>query len=403
MATRKTSKMVSDTTVVKSSQRLQKTEQVRDRVRSTGFGSAKPTYTPLKNLSTTQIRDFLLTTVWAETCIQTIVDEVVKYDLYTDPINEEIDAFLKFPSEIEPMLTVRKKYLKDMLRWGNGVCVVQFKKGKPSGLVTPPGYTLQVTDDTPPKYRFTKIGSDEFLKDTNGTEIVMTNKEVIHFQLDADSDSTQARSNLERAYNDVLADKQMSESLANFTEKGFMKPAFLSLPKTNSADVKEFIEYLNAMISDNAKLFGINKEANLTEIPYWSATEIIEMQRWVGMKVAAVYKVPPFMINLVQDVGSLNAREQRARFLENVVLPILTYEAYMLTAGIVRKGYQNLDTQISSPIISTKLNYDRARIARLLVGQEEQLLTADEARKIFFNLPPLTPEQKSKATPKKGA
>lgn len=386
-----------EVTLVKSSKRLQKTEQVRDRTRTAGFGAAKPTYVPLKNLSTSQIRDFLLTTVWAETCIQTIVDEVVKYDLYTDPSDEKINAFLKFPSEKEPMLTIRKKYLKDMLRWGNGVCVVEYKKNAPSALVTPPGYTLRVTDENPPTYKFTKVdSSEEFLKDKDDKEIELSNKEVIHFQLDADSDATQARSNLERAYNDVLSDKNMAENLANFTEKGYFLPAFLSMPKTNAADVKEFIEYLNAMISENAKLFGINKEATLTAIPFWSANDIIEMQRWVGLKVAAVYKVPPFMLNLVQDVGSLNAREQRARFLENVVLPILTYEAYMLTSVLVRKGFKNLDTQISSPIIGTKLNYDRARIARLLVGNEEQILTADEARKIFFNLPPINETKTNK-------
>lgn len=402
MAKKNAGQVANNSTVVKSSKRLQKTEQVRDRQRAAGFGAAKPTYVPLSNLSVTQIRDFLLTTVWAETCIQTIVDEVVKYDLYTDPADKKIDAFLKFPSDREPMLTVRKKYLKDMLRWGNGACVIQYKNNVPVGLVTPPGYTLRLTDDNPPKYKFLLVGSSsEFLQE-NGKDIEMTNKEVIHFQLDADSDSTLARSNLERAYNDVLCDKQMAESLANFTEKGFIKPAFLSLPKTNSADVKEFIEYLNAMISDNAKLFGINKEAKLTEIPYWSATEIIEMQRWVGMKVAAVYKVPPFMINLVQDVGSLNAREQRARFLENVVLPILTYEAYMLTGSIVRKGFKNLETMISSPVISTKLNYDRARIARILVGNDEQLLTGDEARKIFFNLPPIEEKDKKVVKPTEG-
>jgi len=377
--------------------RILKPEQVRDRTKTTGFGATKPTYVPLRNLSTSQIRDFLLTTVWAETCIQTIVDEVIKYDLYTDPTDPEIDAFLKYPSEKEPMLVVRKKYLKDMLRWGNGVCVIQYKSNKPVGLMTPPGYTLRVTDATPTTYKFTKIeSSDEILTDKNGKEIEMTSNELIHFQLDADSDSTQARSNLERAYNDVLSDKNMAENLANFTERGYFLPAFLSLPKTNAADVKEFIEYLNAMIADNSKLFGINKEATLHTIPFWSANDIIEMQRWVGMKVASVYKVPPFMINLVQDVGSLNAREQRARFLENVVLPILTYEAYMLTSVLVRKGFKNLDVSISSPIIGTKLNFDRARIARLLVGNEQDILTADEARKIFFNLPPLGEQAKKK-------
>ena len=45
-----------EATVVKSSKRLQKTEQVLDRKISTGFGAAKPTYVPLKNLSVSQLQ-----------------------------------------------------------------------------------------------------------------------------------------------------------------------------------------------------------------------------------------------------------------------------------------------------------------------------------------------------------
>lgn len=378
------------TNKVRRSARLYKTEQVRDRKKVTGFGAAKPTYEPLQNLTISQIRDFLLTTVWAETCINTIVDEVVKYELYTEPKNKKIEDFLAYPSDKpEPLMIIRKKYLKDMLRWGNGACMIQYKENKPVQLVVVPGYTLRVTDDNPPKYKFTKIDDQsQFLTDSNNKEIIAANKEIIHFQIDADSDSTEARSNLERAYNDVLADKNMAQTLAEFTEKGFFKPAFISLPKTNAQDVKEFVEYLNAMLSENAKLFGINKEAKITDLPHWSATEVIEAQRWVGLKVAAVYKVPPFMLNLVQDVGSLNAREQRARFLENVVLPILAYEAFMLTAVLARKGFGDEKVSITSPLIGTRLNYDRARIASMLVGNTESILTVDEARKFFFNLEP---------------
>lgn len=382
----KTMKKVS--TKTGKSVRLYKGEQVRDRATVTGFGAGKPTYTPLKNLSVTQIRDFLLTTVWAETCIETIVDEVIKYDLYTTPTDKDINMFLKYPSEKEPLLTIRKKYLKDMLRWGNGVCVIEYKQNQPRQLSVAPGYTLLVTDDNPPKYKFTDIQTGDLLKTSSGAEVVMSNKEVMHFQINADSDSTQARSSLERAYNDVLSDKNMAQSLAEFTEKGFFLPAFLSFEKANAGDISTFIEYLNSMISDNAKMFGINKKADVTTLPYWKASEIIEMQRWVGLKVASVYKVPPFMLNLVQDVGSLNAREQRSRFMENVVMPILQYEAFMYTTVLSWKGFQKEGVEITSPIIGTKLNFDRARIARMLVGNSEDILTVDEVRKLFFNLPP---------------
>jgi phage portal protein BeeE len=139
---------------------------------------------------------------------------------------------------------------------------------------------------------------------------------------------------------------------------------------------------------NSLKLMGVNKEVDLTEIPFMNPKEIIELDRWIGLKVASIFKVPPFMLNLVQDVGSLNAREQKARFLENVILPILEYEAYTYTNVLVRKGFKNFDVSITSPVLGTKLNYDRARIANLLVGSGEGILTVDEARKMFFNLPP---------------
>ena len=101
------------------------------------------------------------------------------------------------------------------------------------------------------------------------------------------------------------------------------------------------------------------------------------------------------MLNLAQGTGSLNAREQKARFLENVVMPILKYEAFIYTNVLVRLGFENLDTTVVSNLLGTRLNYDKARIANLLTGNEEGgILTIDEARKLFFHLPPKTEEEK---------
>lgn len=400
-------KSTKTTDVKKVSTRLKNTEQVRNRKSSAvGFGSSVATYEPYKRLSTEQLRELIMTTIWAETCIDTIVDEVIKYPLYTSVgedsnRNKQIDGFLSYPSMKEPHFMIRKQYLKDMLRWGNGACIIEYKKNVPNQLVVTPGYTLRVTDAEPHTYKLLQIGSSQvFKQDKNGKDLEFSQRELMHFCIDKDSDSTLGSSNLERAYEEILADKESAKRVVEFVKRGFYKPSFITFKKgvsVSKTEIQDFIEYLNSLINEGVKVLGVNKEADLKEIPFWNASDIIEMQRWLGLKIASVFKVPPFMLNLVQDVGSLNAREQKARFLENVVMPILEYEAFLYTNVLVRQGYKDLDTIITSSVLGTRLNYDKARIANLLVGQGSGgILTVDEARKLFFNLDakPVVPEVK---------
>jgi len=387
----------------KTSVRLKPTEQVRDKKQeSVSFGTTSITYKPYSRQSIEQLRELIMTTIWAEACVETIVDEVVKYDLFTDPMEEvdDIQAFLNYPSLKEPLFMIRKQYLKDMLRWGNGACVIEYKNKLPSQLTVVPGYTLRITDDNPPKYKFTKIGSNsEFKKNKNETkDLVLKHKEVMHFCINKDSDATLGTSSIERGFDDITTDRESAKKLVAFIKRGFYKPAFVSFKKGSSVSKKEleqFVEYLNGLMIEGAKMLGINKEVDLKTIPYWEPSDIIEIQKWMGLKVASIYKVPPFMLNLAQGTGSLNAREQKARFLENVVMPILKYEAFIYTNVLVRLGFENLDTTVVSNLLGTRLNYDKARIANLLTGNEEGgILTIDEARKLFFHLPPKTEEEK---------
>ena len=396
----------------KTSVRLKPTEQVRDKkVESVSFGTNSTTYAPYSRQSIEQLRELIMTTIWAEACVETIVDEVVKYDLFTDPMEEvdDIQGFLNYPSLKEPLFMIRKQYLKDMLRWGNGACIIEYKNKLPSQLTVVPGYTLRITDDNPPKYKFMKIGSSsEFKKNKSGEkDLLLKHKEVMHFCINKDSDATLGTSSIERGYDDITTDREAAKKLVAFIKRGFYKPAFVSFKKGSSVSKKElqdFVEYLNGLMIEGAKMLGINKEVDLKTIPYWEPSDIIEIQKWMGLKVASIYKVPPFMLNLAQGTGSLNAREQKARFLENVVMPILKYEAFIYTNVLVRLGFENLDTTVVSNLLGTRLNYDKARIANLLTGNEEGgILTIDEARKLFFHLPPKTEETKKevKKTEKK--
>ena len=386
-----------DKNLKKIKKRLSPPEQTRESKKTVAFTEKETSvYTPLSSLSLSQIRDLIKKSHWIEDCINIIVDEVIKYPLITEPEDPEIDTFLKYCNETKPFLLLRKQYLKDMLRYGNGCLVIEYKKGKPNRLKTVPGYTLRVTDKEPPTYKFVDIKDKyEFLKDENGNEIELSDKEVIHFAIDLDSDLTTALSPIERIYEQTLTDKYLAERLREFTEKGLIKPTFITTgnerENITSEDMKKFLNFVDNLVAEGHKVVGINRYLVLRDIPSLSASEIIELERFLGLVIANIYKVPPFMLNLVEDVGSLNAREQKARFLENVILPILEYEASLFTLKLAIKGFKRDpgSVQITSPIISTRLNWERARIARLLVGADQPILTVNEARKLFFNLPPI--------------
>ncbi len=379
--------------------RLAPTEQVISRHKSTAFGGGKSYYEEYDTLSVSQIRDLMIRSVWIDVCANIIADEVVKNRLKTTPEDKKIDAFLELPSETEPLFLIRKKYIKDMLRYGNGGCAIEYKNGKPSRLTTPPGYAIRVTDKEPPTYIFLDIDRLSQFKTLKGADgkpvtddkgkvklIELTLKEFMHFAIEKDSDRTLARSPLQKAYNLILSDKNIGMELAKFTSRGFYKPSFISLASGGKTDVEDFVEWLNNMIGEGMKVCGINKKAELKEIPFWSAKEITDTMKTLGLIIANVYKVPPFMLNLVEDTGSLNAREQKSRFIENAVLPILEYEAYLYTMTLVRKGFKNTKSKITSPLLATRLTYDKARTARLLVGEGVSIFTPNEARDIFFGM-----------------
>ncbi len=381
-------------------ERLFDLEQKKETSRTVVFatGEAK-VFEPKKLLSISEIQELMIYCSWILDCIDVITREVIKFPLYVSPKGKgkEVQSLLDYPSLTKPLCLIRKQYLTDMLLYGNGGCQIVYKKGIPTYLVPVPGYTIRVKEgkkEEEIEYTFTDVKTwggfkTKESKDKKKEEpIVLKLKEFMHFAIDAMSDQTLAMSPVDRISNVVKTDKNILAKMVAFSQRGFINPHILLLPQAGKKDLEKFVEFLSGIFSEGKKLVGINKEGNAIELKGWSAKDIIDLQRWIGLRVANVFHIPPFMLNLVEDVGSLNAREQRARFLENVILPILEYETHLYTTILVRLGFEKDDIIITSPLIGTRLNYDRARIARMLVGTDDRILTPEEARVLFFGLPP---------------
>lgn len=386
---------------VKKEERLLKGDQLwRNRTyigisNSTGVESF---YTAQK-FTLAEIKELLKEDFWIKACVNTIVDEVIKYPLKAD-IEEgvkandylikqknKLNAFLKYPSDKEPLFIVRKKYLKDMLIYGNGVCLIDFKNGVPSRLRAVPGYSVAVTiDKDPPTYKFIDIKSLDFLTDKNGKVIELPIDQVMHFQLEADSDALVAYTPLNPLYYHFGTDIELIKKVFLTAKAGGMLPAMMSVERANEKTFKLFLKWVNKEFENGASIAGLNKKTTVTELPHWTATQTLEVFRWMGMCIATVYKVPPFMLNLVENTGSLNAREQYSRFLENVIEPILKYEKYLYSLILAKKAFKMPKIEVNVPLIATKLNYARARVARTLTTKDTEIFTVDEIRKIIFGV-----------------
>ena len=345
-----------------------------------------------------EIKELLQQDFWIKACVNTIVDEVIKYPLTADiekrvksnsyllGQKNRINAFLKYPSDKEPLFLIRKKYLKDMLIYGNGACVIDYKNGNPSRLRAVPGYSIAVTTKEPPTYKFVNAKTNKFLTDKNGKEIELSLKQVMHFQLDAASDSLVADTPLNPLYYHFGTDIELIKKVMLIAQKGGMLPAMMSVERANEKIFKSFLKWVNKEFDNGASVAGLNKKTTVTELPHWTATQTLEVFKWMGMSIATVYKVPPFMLNLVENTGSLNAREQYSRFLENVIEPILKYEKYLYSLILAKKAFRMPKIEITIPLVATKLNYSRARIARTLSTKDTEIFTVEELRKIIFGV-----------------
>lgn len=348
--------------------------------------TTKKVYKPLGALSIAEVRTLVLSSMWVNCAVKTIVDECIKYDLVTAQKDEEIDGLLKYPSFKDNMVSIRKQYLKDMLRYGNGACAINYKGNKPFQLVPLPGYALRVTESDSYKILdVTASGEKYIVNPATGAEVELMLKECMHFCFDKDSDATMGRPPVESVYSLVLTDINLTAGLRDFTSKGFYKPFFLSGDGINKTDMTALLEFIEAGMIEANRSFGVNKNMTLKDMPVWDTKEMLTAIKEVGMAVSTAYGVPPFMINLVSDAGSMNAREQYAKFISSIVEPLVKYEAYVYSVILAKLGFKKTDVDITYKDTVSRLSLDRARVAKDLVNAG--IITPNEARANYYNLP----------------
>jgi len=91
-------------------------------------------------------------------------------------------------------------------------------------------------------------------------------------------------------------------------------------------------------------------------------------------------------MGLISGVGSMNAREQMDKFRDTVIAPILEYEAHLYTMILVRNGFKDMETEITSSVLGNNLNYTRAKLADMLYNKGEGVMTKDEVRTDILGL-----------------
>jgi phage portal protein BeeE len=207
----------------------------------------------------------------------------------------------------------------------------------------------------------------------------------MHFCFDKDSDATMGRPPVEGVYSLVLTDINLTAGLRDFTSKGFYKPFFLSGDGINKTDMTALLEFIEAGMIEANRSFGVNKNMTLKDMPVWDTKEMLTAIKEVGMAVSTAYGVPPFMMNLVSDAGSMNAREQYAKFISSIVEPLVKYEAYVYSVILAKLGFKKTDVDITYKDTVSRLSLDRARVAKDLVNAG--IITPNEARANYYNLP----------------
>lgn len=353
-------------------------------------------YKPYSSLSAKTLRELIMSAVWVEACVNTIVDEVVKYDLTVDNDNINISSFLAYPSGKEPLIAIRKQYLSDMLRYGNGCAIIEYIKNKPYTMCAGTGYSLRVTDKN--SYKFvdvTKSGETYISSPVDKSkDLELTLKECMHFCLNKMSDATLGYSPVETVYNLMQCDVNFTKFLYSFSSRGLYKPFFMSGKEVKPSEMTELLELVENGLEDAGRSFGANKDIIIKDIPMVAPEEVLKMLESIGKLVCTAYKVPPFMINIGDSAGT-SSREQYSRFVENVVKPIVKYESYIYTMNLVRSGFKDKTATITASGLTSRMSLDAARIATMLVNSG--VMTTDEVRREFYGLDPLPKNQDQNA------
>lgn len=374
-----------------------------EEVPNASIGNITATAEPVEEgLSVDQIKQLYIQNSWIRKYINTIVRACLKYKLQAVVVEDykgsttaeahakEVNDLLKYSNETEAFTSVRKKYLNDLLLYGNGAVEIAPKVGTPKFLYAAPGYMLRVDTDSSgnikdPKmaYYFLPVGSTNIEEKDKTVEKAYPSNAIVHLKLDELSDRVYGISPMDSIVREITADVKSLQDL----QKGDygIAPQLIKFPKQSKAFVEGVVKLIQQVLTGKGgnKVIGVNVDADHIKLSDKKYTDEFEFQKWLVMR-HNIYGIPPFKLGFVSEVGSMSAREQREEFL-GLIETLVQYECEVLTLVLLKNRLGYKDIEIVCPALITRLDFEKARVLDRLVGSG--IVTSNEAREKYLGLP----------------
>jgi len=282
-------------------------------------------------------------------------------------------------------MSVREKYVKDLFLYGRGgVEIEPSTVDEAKALYAVPGYAIRLNVDQTGSFKDDKNAYKLVDPDDTTTEVASLPVDSLIFMvLDKMSDRVYGSDPITSIYTDLNTDLTTSKNIQ--AGSNTVKSGIICLPKAPRKLLKDIVDRMMMLCKRNSRtrIVATNTDGKFLDISNLNPEDNIKLQKWL-FKKANIWNIPLFKLGIVEDTGSLNAREQMNDFRE-MIESLVKYEIDQFNAILISSKLKWDDVEISCPNFATKLDYERARIAVRLVNG--RIITPNEAREKYLGLP----------------
>lgn len=288
-----------------------------------------------------------------------------------------LDKLMSMPEPGVGMHEWKRKVWLDRLVYGNALAVVDAKPGQlPTALWHIPWKRVTIIEGETVPIQSYKIEGDK-------GAVFYSPEQVVHFGRGADIDSAVGLSPIASLRYTVALHDALQRHLVAYFNNAARPSGILKVDKGTSNDVQakiqEKVRELYAAPEQAGKIMVTSAEwQSLSEDP--ASSQIIELAKLSREEIAAVYRVPPPVLGILDHAIRSNVIELRSQFIRDVVGP----EADAFEADIMAQLVWRTD-QFSGLFIATDRDSalipdleTRAGIYTALRG----VLTPNEMRKL---------------------
>ena len=220
-------------------------------------------------------------------------------------------------------------------------------------------------------------------------------EELTHFALPSVNSDIYGQSPLETVLEEVHMDLQAMRSTKAIFQNGFKPSATMLLNDGMGKDLAESaVSQIKQQHTGASHHHGITVVGGVKEIVRMEQTlkdmEFTQLRALTTEKVANAYGVPKLFLNQKDAADYATSDVQERMFYASTIKPLQDLVAEILTEEIIHTFADDLAFYFNEP------DFNDANEVRTdaLVAQTQHVLTDDEVREHYFNLPKKTPEQR---------